>query len=34
MSEEKSKAIFRGALVFGIVAATLEIGVLLWMMYC
>jgi hypothetical protein len=34
MSEERSKRIFRGALVFGIVAATLELGAVLWMMYC
>ena len=32
--ENKGKVLFRAALAFGIVAATIEMGVVLWMMYC
>jgi hypothetical protein len=34
MNERGGKAGLRAALIFGIVAATLEMGILLWMMYC
>jgi hypothetical protein len=34
MNERGGKAGLRAAMIFGIVAATLEMGVLLWMMYC
>jgi hypothetical protein len=34
MNEKGGKAALRGALIFGIVAATVEMGIVLWMMYC
>jgi len=34
MNERRGKAGLPAALIFGIVAATLEMGILLWMMYC
>jgi hypothetical protein len=34
MNEKGGKAAFRAALVFGVVAATIEMGIVLWMMYC
>jgi hypothetical protein len=34
MSDKRSKTMMRGALIFGVVAATLELGAVLWMMYC
>ena len=34
MKDDKGKTVFRAALAFGIIAATIEMGVLLWMMYC
>jgi hypothetical protein len=33
MTEEKNTGL-RWALAFGVVAATVEIGLVLWMMYC
>jgi hypothetical protein len=33
MHVPSSKSILRGALIFGIVAATVEMAVLLWFMY-
>jgi hypothetical protein len=33
MSDQKPKKL-PAALVFGIVAATVEMGIVLWMMYC
>lgn len=35
--EKEQRAIrrgVRGALIFGVAAATIELGVLLWLMYC
>ncbi len=34
MNDDKGKPILRAALIFGIVAATIEMGIVLWMMYC
>jgi hypothetical protein len=34
MNDDKGKPVLRAALIFGIVAATIEMGVVLWMMYC
>ena len=34
MNESGGRARLRAAIIFGIVAATLEMGVLLWMMNC
>lgn len=34
MREGKTKRRLPPAMIFGIVAATLEMGILLWMMYC
>jgi hypothetical protein len=34
MSDDKGRTILRGALIFGIVAATVEMAIVLWMMYC
>ena len=34
MGDDKGKTVFRAALIFGIVAATIEMGIVLWMMYC
>ena len=33
MTEEKNN-LLRGALAFGVIAATVQIGIVLWMMYC
>jgi hypothetical protein len=33
MGEEKNTWL-RGALAFGIIAATVQMGIVLWMMYC
>jgi hypothetical protein len=33
MNERGGKTALRAALVFGVVAATIEMGILLWMMY-
>jgi hypothetical protein len=34
MNEKGGRAKLPAALIFGIVAATLEMGIVLWMMYC
>jgi len=34
MSERKSRPKLPAALVFGILAATIEMGIVLWFMYC
>jgi hypothetical protein len=34
MNERGGKTALRSALIFGVVAATVEMGVVLWMMYC
>jgi len=34
MTDDKGKPILRAALIFGIAAATIEMGIVLWMMYC
>lgn len=34
MRDDKGKFVFRAALTFGIIAATIEMGIVLWMMYC
>jgi hypothetical protein len=34
MNERGGKAGLQAAIIFGIVAATLEMGIVLWMMYC
>ena len=34
MNERGGKSALRAALVFGVVAATIEMGIVLWMMYC
>ena len=34
MKDDKGKLVFRAALAFGILAATVEMGIVLWMMYC
>jgi hypothetical protein len=33
MKKEKNRAL-KGALIFGVVAATIELGLLLWFAYC
>jgi hypothetical protein len=33
MNERGGKTALRAAIVFGVVAATIEMGILLWMMY-
>jgi hypothetical protein len=34
MNERGGRAALRAAMIFGVVAATLEMGIVLWMMYC
>ena len=34
MNERGGKTALRAAMIFGIVAATVEMGIVLWMMYC
>jgi hypothetical protein len=34
MNEKGRKARLPAALVFGVLAATIELGIVLWMMYC
>ena len=34
MADETGRKGIRAALTFGIVAATIELGIVLWMMYC
>jgi hypothetical protein len=34
MNEKGGRSALRAALVFGVVAATVEMGIVLWMMYC
>jgi len=34
MNEKGGKARLPGALLFGVVAATIQMGIVLWMMYC
>jgi hypothetical protein len=33
-AEARGKRMMKGALVFGVVAATIEMGLLLWFLYC
>jgi hypothetical protein len=32
--DDRARMMFRAAVTFGVVAATIEIGIVLWMMYC
>jgi hypothetical protein len=34
MAQDKGKTLLRAAVTFGVVAATIEMGIVLWMMYC
>jgi hypothetical protein len=34
MNERGGKTALRAAMIFGIVAATVEMSIVLWMMYC